>query len=49
MLRLEAEVAELKVKLEKASEMESELEVYRRQKQMSGTKSSGIWGWVAGE
>lgn len=47
--RLETEVAELKTKLSRMADLEKELETYRRQKQVTGTKGGGIWGWVAGE
>lgn len=45
--KLEAEVAELRHKLQHMVELEKELETYRRQAQES-QKGSGIWGFISG-
>lgn len=46
--KLEAELAEMKSKLELMADLEKELEMYRKQGELRG-KTGGIWGWVAGE
>jgi len=47
--RLEAEVAELRNKLDKVAELEKELKMYRQKQQVAGNTTGGLWGWVAGE
>ncbi|KAG2435000.1 hypothetical protein HYH02_011998 [Chlamydomonas schloesseri] len=54
VLKLEAQSAELQAKLSSMSELERELDKYRRaareaaEKEAAAKKSSGLWGYIAG-